>query len=114
MAEKLQQETEIYQQLRSCCIKLDEGIVKAGIGMEVGDDDIAAFTVDNYAALKLKHTQRKLCTVPDTIYDVCFSISELIVHIALMSLHNHPSAGLDDISLKILKYLAANSNGQTG
>ena len=33
--------------------------------MAEGDDKIADFTVDNYAALELKHPQRETCCVPD-------------------------------------------------
>ena len=33
--------------------------------MAIGDDKNADFTVDNYAALKLKHPQRETCSVPD-------------------------------------------------
>ena len=33
--------------------------------MSVGDDKIADFMVDNYAALKRKHPQRETCSVPD-------------------------------------------------
>ena len=34
--------------------------------MAVGDDKIADFKVDNYAALKLKQPQREICSVPIT------------------------------------------------
>ena len=33
--------------------------------MAVSDDKVAGFTVDNYAALKLKHPQRETSSVPD-------------------------------------------------
>ena len=36
-----QQERELDRQLRSICTKIDEGNVKAGIRMAVGDDKIA-------------------------------------------------------------------------
>ena len=62
---KPQQKSELDRRLRTICTKLDEGNVKAGIRMAVGDDKIADFTVDNYAALKLKHPQRETCSVPD-------------------------------------------------
>ena len=62
---KPQQKSELDRRLRSICTKLDEGNVKAGIRMAVGDDKIADFMVDNYAALKLKHLQRETCSVPD-------------------------------------------------
>ena len=61
---KLQQKSELDQRLRSICNKLDEGNVKAGIRMAVGDDKIADFTVDSYAALKLKHPLRETCSIP--------------------------------------------------
>ena len=62
---KPQQKSELDRRLRSICTKLDEGNVKAGIRVAVGDDKIADFTVNNYAALKLKHPQRETCSVPD-------------------------------------------------
>ena len=55
-----QQKSELDRGLRSICTKLDEGNVKTGIRMAVSDDKIVDFTVDNYAALKLKHPQKKL------------------------------------------------------
>ena len=82
--------------------------------MAVGDDKIADFTVDNYAALKLKHPQREACSVPDPTDIDCFSTSEFFVHKALMSFSNGSSAGLDGISPQTLKDLTAKSNGQTG
>ena len=82
--------------------------------MAVGDDKIADFTVDNYAALKLKHPQRESCSVPDPTDIDCFSTSEFFVYKALMSFPNGSSAGLDGISPQILKDLTAKSNGQTG
>ena len=82
--------------------------------MAVGDDKIADFTVDNYAAFKLKHPQRETWSVPDTTDIDCFSTSEFFVHKALMSFPNGSSAGLDGISPQILKDLTAKSNGQTG
>ena len=51
---KLQQKSELDRRLRSICTKLDEGNVKGKIRNAVGDDIVADFTVDNYAALKLK------------------------------------------------------------
>ena len=82
--------------------------------MAVGDEEIADFTVDNYAALKLKHPLRETSTVPDPTDIDCFSTSEFVVHKALMSFPNGFSAGLDGISPQILKNLTAKSNGQTG
>ena len=111
---KPQQKSELDRRLRSICTKLDEGNVKAGIRMAVGDDKIADFTVDNYAALKLKHPQRETCSVPDPRDIDCFSNSEFFVHKALMSFPNGSSAGLDGISPQILKDLTGKSNGQTG
>ena len=87
---------------------------QAGIRMAVGDDKIADFTVDNYAALKLKQPQREICSVPDPTNIDCFSTSEFFVHKALMSFPNGSSAGLDGISPQILKDLTAKSNAQTG
>ena len=75
---KPQQKSELDRRLRSICTKLDEGNVKAGIRMVVGDDKIADFTVDNYAALKLKHPQRETCSVPDPTDLDCFSTSEFL------------------------------------
>ena len=48
--------------------------------MAVDDDKIADFTVDNYAALKLKHPQRETCSAPDPTDIDCFSTSEFFVH----------------------------------
>ena len=45
--------------------------------MAVGDDKIVDFTVDNYAALKLKHPQRETCSVPDPTDIDCFSSTRL-------------------------------------
>ena len=111
---KLQQKSELDRRLRSICTKLNEGSVKAGIRMAVGDDKIADFTVDNYAALKLKHTQRETCSVPDPTDIDCFSTSDIFVHKALMSFPNGPSSGIDGISHQMLKGLTVKSNGQTG
>ena len=82
--------------------------------MAVGDNKIADFTVNNYAALKLKHPQRETCSVPDPTDIDCFSTSEFFVHKALMSFPNGSSAGLDGTSPQYLKDLTAKSNGQTG
>ena len=109
-----QEKSELDRRLRSICTKLDEGNVKAGIRMAVGDDKIAYFTVDNYAALKLKHPQRETCSVPDPTDIDCFSTLEFFVQKALMSFPNGSSAGLDGIPPQILKTLTAKSNGQTG
>ena len=89
---KPQQKSELYRRLRSICTKLDEGNVDAGIRMAVGNDKIADFTVDNYAALKLKHPQSETCLVPDPTDIDCFSTS---------------------VS-QSLKALTAKSNGRTG
>ena len=66
--------------------------------MAVGDDKIADFTVDNYAALNLKYPQSETCSVPDPTDIDCFSISEFLVQYAPMSFPNGSSAGLDGIS----------------
>ena len=71
--------------------------------MAVGDDKVADFTVDNYAALKLKHPQRETCSVPGTRDIDCFSTSKFFVHKALMSFPNESSAGLNGISPQIFK-----------
>ena len=82
--------------------------------MAVGDDKIADFTVDIYAAPELKHPQRETCSVPDPTDIDCFSTSDFFVHKALMSFPNSSSAVLDGISPQILKDLTGKSNGQTG
>ena len=82
--------------MRSICNKFDEGHVKAGIRMAVGEDKIADSTVDNYAALKLKHPQRETCSAPDPTDLDCFLTSECLVHKALMSFPN--GAGLNSMS----------------
>ena len=110
MRQTTQQKSELDRRLRSICTELDEGNVKAGIRMAVGDDKIADFTVDNYAALKLKHPQRETCSVPDPKDIDCFSTWEFFVHKALMSFPNGSSAGLYGISPQILKDLIAKSN----
>ena len=81
--------------------------------MAVGDDKIADFMVDNYAALKLKHPQKETCSVRDHTDIDCFSTSEFFVHEALMSFPNGSNAGLDGSSPQILKDFTAKSNGQT-
>ena len=82
--------------------------------MAVGDDKIADFTGENYAALKLKHYQRETCSVPDHRHRLFFNLADFFVHKALMSFPNGSSAGLDGSSPQILKDLTAKSNGQTG
>ena len=89
------------------CTKLDEGFAKAGEGRAVDIDKRADFTVDNYAALKLKHPQRDICSVPDPTDVDCSSTSEFSVYNALMSFHNSSSAGLDCILPQILNNLIA-------
>ena len=68
--------------------------------MAVGDDKIADFTVDNYAALKLQHPQRETCSVPEITDIDCFSTSEFLVHKALMSFPNGSSAVSGDSVIK--------------
>ena len=111
---KPQQKSELDRRLRPICTKLNEGSVKAGIRMAVGDDKIAKFTVDNYAALRLKHPQTETCSVPYPTDIDTFSTSEFIVHKALMSFPNGSSAGLDGILPQFLKNLTAKSKWQTG
>ena len=77
--------------------------------MAVGDDKVADFTVNNYAALKMKHPQRETGSVPDPTDIDCFSTSEFLVFFPKGS-----SAGLDSISPQIFKDLTASSNGQPG
>ena len=76
---KQQQKSELDRRLRSICTKLDECNVKAGIRKAVGDDKIADFTVESFAALKLKHPQRETCSVPDPRDIDCFSTSKFFV-----------------------------------
>ena len=111
---KPQQKSELDRRLVSICTKLDESNVKAGIRMAVGDDKIADFTIDNFAALKLKHPQRESCSVPDPTDIDGFSTSEFSVHKVLMFFPNGSIAGLDGISPQVLTNLTAKSNGQTG
>ena len=110
---KPQQKSELDRQLLSICTKLDEGNVKGGIRMVVGNDKIADFTVDNYAALKLKHPQRETCSVTDPTYIDGFSTSKSFVHKALMSFPNGSNAGLDGITPPVSKDSTAMSNRQT-
>ena len=105
---------ELDRRLRSVCTKLDEGNVKAGIRTTVGDDTSADFTLDNCAALKLKHPQKETCSVPDITDIDCFSTSEFFVHKPLMSFPNRSSAGLDGIAPKVFKHLPGKSNEKTG
>ena len=65
-----QHKSELDRRLRSICTKLDEGSVKAGIRMAVGDHNIVDFTVINNTALKLKHPPP--CSVRDRTYIDCF------------------------------------------
>ena len=111
---KPQQKSELDRRLRSICTKLDKGKVKAGIRVAVGDDKVADFTVDYYAAFKLKHPQRETSSVPDFTDIDCFSTSEFFVQKALISLSTGSSAGLDVFLPKILNDLTAKSNGQIG
>ena len=111
---KPQQKSELDRRLRSIRTKIDEGNVKAGNRKAVGDDKIADFTVDNYAALKMKHPQREACSVPDPTDIDCFSTLEFFVQKALMSFPNGSSAKLNGILPQILEDLTAKSNGQNG
>ena len=60
---KPQQINKLDRRLRSICTKLDQGNVKAGIRVAVGDVKVADFTVDNYAVLK--RNLRETCFVSD-------------------------------------------------
>ena len=82
---KKQQKSMLDRRLRSIRTKLDGGNVKAGTRMAVGDNEIAVFTVDNYAALKLKHPQRETCYVPDPTDIDCILTLEFFVHKGLLS-----------------------------
>ena len=110
---KPQQKCKLDQRLHSICTKLDEDIVKAGIRTAVGDDKIADFTVNNYAALELKHPQKEVCPVPDPRDIDCFSKLAFFVHKVLMSFPNSSRADLDGISPHVLKDVTAKSNRQT-
>ena len=107
-------EKRVRSRLLSICTKLDESNVKPGIRMAVGDDKIAHFTADNYAALKLKHPQRETCSFPDPTDIDGFSTSEFFVHETFMSFLKGSSAGFDGISPQVLKTLTAESIGQNG
>ena len=82
--------------------------------MALGDDKIADFTVENYAALKLKHPQRETCSVPNPTDIDCFSTLEFFVHKAVKSFPNGSSAVLDSFSPQSLKDLTTKLNVQTG
>ena len=82
--------------------------------MAVSDDKIADCTVNNYAALNLKHPQRETCSNTDPTDTDCSSISECFALKALTSFPNGSNAGLDDILSQVSKDLTAKSNGQTG
>ena len=97
---KPQQKIKLHRRLHSICTKIDEGNVKAAIRMAIGDNNIAGLTVDNYAALKLKHPQSEGCSVPSTRLS-CPSPTG-------------SSACLVGVLPQILKNLTAKSNGQTG
>ena len=111
---KPKQQSELDRRLLSNCTKIDKGNVKAGIRMAVGDDKIADFTVDKYAALQLKLPPRETCSVPAPTYIDGFSTSEFFVHKASISYPNGSSAGLESISPQVLNDLTAKSNGKLG
>ena len=52
----------------------------AGNRMAVGDDKIADFTADNYAALLLKHPQKDMGSLLDPINAESFQTLEYFVH----------------------------------
>ena len=66
-------ENELNRRNRSICTNLDEGTVRVGIRM-------TDLTVENYAALMLKHSQRDIYTVPDHANVDFFSTSKFDVH----------------------------------
>ena len=55
-----QQKSELNRKLLSKCTKLDERNLMVRIRPSGGNDNVADFTVDNYAALMLKHPQKRL------------------------------------------------------
>ena len=72
---KPQQKSKLDLRLRSICSSLDEGIVKAGARMTVGDNKISDSRIGSYAALKLKHQQREIISVSDPTGIGCFTTS---------------------------------------
>ena len=106
------QKIKLDRRLQPICKKLDEGNVKAGIRMAVGDEKVADFTVD--VDLMLKQPQRETCSVPDPTDIDCFSTSKFFVHKALVSFPSSASAVLNGILPQVLKKVTAKSNGQTG
>ena len=94
----------------SICTKLKEGKDKVRIGIAIGENNSAHFMVDKYAALKLKHLQREICSVPGPTVIDCLQTSEFIVKKTLMFFPNNSSAGLNGC----LNDLTAKSVGQTG
>ena len=102
-ARKPLQKSELDRRLLTSFTSLDESNVKAGIIMAVGDNKIADCTVDKNTAPKLNHPQGESCSVPDPTDIDSFSISEFLVHRALMSFPNGFSAGLDVISPQVFK-----------
>ena len=82
--------------------------------MAVGDDKIADFTVEKYAALKLKHLQRETCSIPDPTNNDCFSTSEFLsTRLSCLS-RTALEQGLDGILPQFVKELTAKTNRQTG
>ena len=53
------------RQIGPICTNIDDGNVKAGIRIEVGVNINADFTVNNYAAFRLKRPQKHLTYLRD-------------------------------------------------
>ena len=82
--------------------------------MAVCEEKFVYFTVDNYAALKIKHPQKVTGSVPDHTEVDCFSTSTFFNHKALMTFPYSSSVVLDGILRHFLNNLSARSNRQTG
>ena len=93
------------------CTKVDEGNVYDDIRITAGDAMVGDFSVDNYAALTLKHPQKDTCFVSDPTDIDCLSAQEFFGHEALMSFPNNSSASLDSISPHVLKDLTPSQTG---
>ena len=57
------------------CAQIEERNFQARIRMATGNDKIADFTINIYAALMLKHSQRGICAVSDLSKKDCFQRS---------------------------------------
>ena len=79
--------------------------------MAVGNHKIANFTVENYAASKVKHPHNKLCSVPDPTDFNYFLTSKCFKHKALISFPDGYSAALDDSLTAIMAKFDGNLFG---